>query len=82
MRIRSMQTIRLLAIFLLLAGLTCGLLAALVAVLPHLLLGGASIPWIWLGGTLALVLAVGLLAGLAAVRAALRAPLLPALREE
>lgn len=63
------------------AGLGCGVLAALVAVLPHLILGGASIRWPPLAGTLALVLAVGLIAGLAAVRAALSAPLLAALRE-
>ena len=67
---------------LLLAGLASGLLAALVAVLPHLVSGGASIPWTSLGGTLALVLAVGLLAGLTAVRAVLVAPLLTALRGE
>ncbi|OHB67613.1 MAG: hypothetical protein A2V70_03445 [Planctomycetes bacterium RBG_13_63_9] len=67
---------------LLCAGLGCGLLAALVAVLPHWLRRDASIPWLSLGGTLALVLVVGLVAGLAGVRATLRAPLLAALREE
>ncbi len=67
---------------LLCAGLGCGVLAALVAVLPHLLFGRASIPWAPLAGTLALVLAVGLVAGLAAVRLTLTAPLLAALREE
>ncbi len=66
----------------LLAGLAVGVLAALVAVLPHWLGGGASVPWLSLMLTLALVLGVGLLAGLAAVRATLRAELLPALREE
>jgi hypothetical protein len=67
---------------LLLAGLGCGLLAALVAVLPHLLTRAASIPWSWLATTLGLVLIVGLIAGLVAVRAVLTAPLLAALREE
>jgi ABC-type antimicrobial peptide transport system permease subunit len=67
---------------LLLGGLGCGVLAALAAVLPHLLAGGASIPWRFLAGTLLLVLAVGLLAGLSAVRAAVRTPLLAALRNE
>jgi len=67
---------------LLCAGLGCGVLAALVAVLPHLLFGRASIPWAPLAGTLALVLAVGLVAGLAAVRLTLTAPLLAALQEE
>jgi ABC-type antimicrobial peptide transport system permease subunit len=63
-------------------GLGTGILAALVAILPNLLRGDASIPWLSLAGTLALVLAAGLLAGLAAVRSALRAPLLEALRGE
>lgn len=67
---------------LLVAGLTVGVVAALIAVLPHWLSGGASVPWISLAFTLALVLAVGLGAGLLAVRATLRAELLPALREE
>ncbi len=67
---------------LLVAGLGGGLLAALVAVLPHLVTRAASIPWLWLAGTLGLVLAVGLIAGLAAVRVILTAPLLAALRQE
>ena len=67
---------------LLLGGLAVGVFAALVAVLPHWLGGGASVPWRWLSLTLGTVLAVGLIAGLVAVRAVLRAELLPALREE
>ena len=67
---------------LLVLGLGCGMLAALVAVLPHLLGGRALIPWDWVAGTLGAVLIVGLLAGLFAVRATLRAPLLAALRGE
>jgi ABC-type lipoprotein release transport system permease subunit len=67
---------------LLTAGLACGVLAALVAVLPHLVSGGASIPWGSLTATLLLVLAVGLIASLGAVRAVLAAPLLSALRGE
>ncbi len=67
---------------LLCAGLGCGVLAALVALLPHLAFGRASIPWVALAGTLVAVLAAGLLAGLAAVRLTLTAPLLAALREE
>ena len=69
-------------VLLLCAGLGCGVAAALAAVLPHLIFGGASIPAGSLAATLAAVLAVGLAAGLLAVRAALTAPLLPALREE
>lgn len=67
---------------LLLSGLAVGLLAALVAVWPHLATGGASLPWQSLGVTLVLILLVGLGAGLAAVRATLATPLLPALRGE
>jgi ABC-type antimicrobial peptide transport system permease subunit len=67
---------------LLVGGLGLGVGAALVAVLPHWLSGGASVPWLSLAATLATVLIVGLLAGLLAVRATLRAELLPALRQE
>jgi ABC-type antimicrobial peptide transport system permease subunit len=63
-------------------GLATGALAALVAVAPHVLVGGAAVPWLWLAGTLGLVLVVGLAAGSLAVRATLRAPLVPALRGE
>ncbi len=69
-------------IVLLVGGLALGVLAALVAVLPHWILGGASIPWLSLAGTLAAVLVVGLLASLLAVRATVRAELIPALRAE
>lgn len=65
---------------LLIGGLLVGCLAALVAILPHIVSGGAAIPWPSLGGTLSTVLVVGLLAGLFAVRAVLTTPLLPALR--
>ena len=67
---------------LLVTGLACGVAAAVVAVLPHLLSGKASIPWGSLGATLVLVVLVGLVAGLGAVRAVLAAPLLAALRGE
>lgn len=67
---------------LLVAGLGCGVLAAMVAVLPHWLTGDASIPFASLVGTLALVLLVGVAASGLAVRAAVAAPLLAALREE
>jgi putative ABC transport system permease protein len=67
---------------LLIGGLGVGIVAALVAVLPHWLAGGAAVPWLSLAATLALVLVVGWLAGLVAVRATLRAQLLPALRRE
>ncbi|MFP6648338.1 MAG: FtsX-like permease family protein, partial [Pirellulaceae bacterium] len=65
---------------LLLGGLATGALAALCAVLPHVVFGGASAPGMDLAVMLAIVLAVGFASGLAAVRATLRAPILPALR--
>jgi putative ABC transport system permease protein len=67
---------------LLIGGLAAGIIAALVALAPHLFIGGAGIPWASLAAMLAIVLVVGLLAGLAAVSAAVRAPILEALRGE
>ncbi|MBN1910776.1 MAG: ABC transporter permease [Pirellulales bacterium] len=67
---------------LLLSGLAVGVLAALVAVLPHLLTRSAAVPWISLVATLGIILIIGLLAALIAARAALHAPLLSSLRAE
>jgi len=67
---------------LLVLGLGAGVFAALVAVAPHLIAGGAAIPWLWLATTLGAVLAAGMLAGGLAVRSTLQAPLMPALRGE
>jgi ABC-type lipoprotein release transport system permease subunit len=65
---------------LLAGGLGIGTFAALVAVFPHLVAGGAHLPWDSIVATLLVVLVVGLAAGMAAVRAAWRAPILTALR--
>ena len=62
------------------AGLSCGVGAALIAVLPHALTGGAGVPWLWLAGTLGAVLIAGLLTGAVAVRAVMRMPILASLR--
>ncbi len=67
---------------LLLLGLFVGLSAALVAVLPHLIGRGATVPLGQLAAIFALVLVAGLAASLAAMRGVLRTPILPALREE
>jgi ABC-type lipoprotein release transport system permease subunit len=69
-------------VLLLVLGLGVGLLAALVAVLPHLLGRGASVPVAELSAIFALVLLAGLAASLVAMGGVLRAPILPALREE
>ena len=68
--------------FLLVFGVVIGALAALLAVLPHLLSGMAEPPWVSLLGTLLLIITIGLLAGAAAVGTSLRTPLLAALRRE
>ncbi len=65
---------------LLLAGLAIGVLAALVVLIPHLIAGGAGIPWHSLAVMLGIVLMAGLLAGTFAARAIMRASLVPALR--
>lgn len=69
-------------ILLLLGGLGIGCIAALVAILSHLISGSAAVPYISLAITLGLVLLVGILAGLIAVRNALSVPILSALRSE
>jgi putative ABC transport system permease protein len=65
---------------LLVAGLATGVLAAVIAVLPHFFAGGAGVPWLTLAVILGAILVVGLLAGLSAVRATLRMPVLAGLR--
>jgi len=69
-------------IALLLGGLLSGFLAAMVAIVPYVVLGGASVPLRELSLMLGVVLLVGVLSSLASVRSTLRAPLLPALRGE
>ena len=81
-RRRLAQLVLLENVFLLLAGLLVGVVAALMTVLPHMLGGGARVPVVELATMLAIVLLVGLAAGLLAARATLRVPVLAALREE
>jgi len=80
-RRRRLSALILMENFLLVVGgMAAGVAAALVAVFPHLLSGGAGLPWLALVGLLAAVLAVGLASGSAAVRAALRRPPLESLQ--
>jgi len=65
---------------LLLAGLSIGVLAALITTVPHVIFGGATVPVGTLAIMLGVVFVVGILTGLLAVRATLKAPLIPALR--
>lgn len=67
---------------LLLLGLTCGVISALVAVLPALRSPGAEVPYASLILTLLAVAASGALWTWLATLAAVRGPLLPALRNE
>ena len=81
---RWMLTLMLLAEngFLLGMGMAIGALAAIVAVVPHLLASGTQVSWISLVLPLSLVFAAGLAASAAAAVWALRQPLLPALKAE
>jgi hypothetical protein len=68
--------------FLLLIGLLVGIIAAMIAVLPALVLPGRQLPFATLGTTLGAVFICGLIWTMAAAWIALRGPLLPALRNE
>jgi ABC-type lipoprotein release transport system permease subunit len=67
---------------LVLVGLGLGILAAAVAVAPHLFERAQTIPWTGIAALVGLVLVFGLGAGLLALLTTLRMPLLPALRRE
>ncbi|MFQ5491961.1 MAG: FtsX-like permease family protein, partial [Phycisphaerae bacterium] len=67
---------------LVLAGLICGVLPALLAIAPAIAANPGQVPWALLGMTLCGVLLAGMLAGFAALVPSLRSPLLPALRSE
>ncbi|MHB8972594.1 MAG: FtsX-like permease family protein [Pirellulaceae bacterium] len=81
-RRRLSQLVLLENVLLLLAGLATGVTAALLAVLPHMFGGGATLPIQNLTVMLLIVLLVGIVAGTWTARATLRVPLLAALREE
>jgi putative ABC transport system permease protein len=79
-RSRLSQLVMLENIALLLGGLAIGIIAALVAVLPHALVGGARPPLAELAVMLGIVAVVGSVVGWLSVRGTLRAPLIAALR--
>lgn len=68
--------------FLILAGIGIGTVAAIIAVLPHILADFKQVPWLPLVITLAVVFLCGLAASGLAVISVLRFPLLPALKAE
>ena len=67
---------------LLFAGLCMGLVAALIAVLPHAWSGGAKPPWFTLFSVLSLLLIVGVATGGLAIYRVLTSPTLESLRDE
>ena len=67
---------------LLLAGLGMGLVAALIAVVPHAWSGGAKPPWFTVFSILSLLLIVGVITGAMAIYRVLTTPTLEALRDE
>jgi ABC-type antimicrobial peptide transport system permease subunit len=81
-RLRLAQMVLLENLVLLVGGLALGTIAALVAVLPQMLLGAAHMPLGDLAGMLGIVLLAGVATGFIAVRATLRAPVVAALRGE
>jgi len=81
-RSRLGQMVLLENLVLLIGGLALGTLAALVVVLPQMLLGAAHVPLGDLAIMLGIVLVAGITTGFIAVRATLKAPLLGALRGE
>ena len=68
--------------WLLLLGLSAGVIPALVAVAPAMHSSSAPIPWASIGGSMLAIMVCGLASALLATWAALRAPLLAALRNE
>ena len=69
-------------LWLLIMGLLCGTVAAMIALLPSLWSRPDQLPWLNLLLMLVLVLVVGMAACAGAVSASLRTPLLPSLKEE
>ena len=69
-------------LLLLASGLGIGLLAALIAVLPHAWAGGAEPPWSTLFSVLIMLLVVGIATGALAMYRVVTAPTLESLRDE
>lgn len=67
---------------LLAAGLLLGVIAAVVAIAPHVIATGADIPWSYLILALLAVFVVGMTSSITSVRATMNAPVIAALRGE
>jgi ABC-type antimicrobial peptide transport system permease subunit len=70
------------SVLLLIGGLATGVVAAGIAVVPHMIFGAARVQWGMLALLLGVVLVIGLVSSLFAVRATLRADIIAALRGE
>jgi hypothetical protein len=81
-RSRIAQLVLIECLLLLAGGLATGAIAALLAVLPHMVFGGASLRLGGLAIMLGIVFIAGVLASLVAVRATLKADIIAALRGE
>jgi hypothetical protein len=69
-------------LLLMVSGLACGTISAIVAIAPALAARGGAVPVAMVGALLVAVIAAGLVSSVAAGLAALRSPLLAALRSE
>lgn len=67
---------------LILNGFLAGICGALVCVLPHWISGAATLPWIWLLGTLGVILVLGLTASIILGRVIMSGRLVGLLRTE
>lgn len=81
-RLRLARMVLMENLTLLLAGLGVGSMAAVAAILPYVVLGGATIPWFQILLLLAAILIAGAASSLMTVQFTLRAPLLAAIRGE
>ncbi|HMP77935.1 MAG TPA: ABC transporter permease [Pirellulaceae bacterium] len=61
-------------------GLSIGILSAIITVLPHWWLGGATVPWGQLGVIFLIIIAIGLVVGVWSARKVMRLDLIPSLR--
>lgn len=63
-------------------GLASGTIAALLAMLPHLMSTGADLPWQSLFGTLVFIFVFGMCSALISVYQTVNSPVIPSLRDE
>jgi ABC-type lipoprotein release transport system permease subunit len=80
---KRIQTMCLLEnVILLTAGLLIGLISALIAIYPNLLLSGKSIPWMTLFALVTSITLVGIISSVGAIHIGLKGTLIAAIRQE